>query len=300
VIYSATIYSVHIEQNARILQGIFAFLPSDRRSLFKGERNVPTSDLTADLFFVSALRACADHAHTRLLPLARCREPLAPHARFSQRILLALQALRYIEPELSLSHADDWLYSRDWITYGFADIGWRVLKSPQESLSALRNWADEVRSPNAPLEAWLSVWEDLALAEVAEYARWSLARSAFNPDWADEATGALKDGLCHFSIGQVMYLIHIALRSIALAHQRGGTSIHQFGHTFASAIANYVRKATNERWTIRGMARSMDLPRSAITAVFVDEVTGLGDVYFDEAPDIESLSRAIAQLEAVH
>lgn len=84
---------------------------------------MPASDLTADLFFVAALRAGADSGHTRLLPLTRRREPLAPHKRFSQRILLALQALRYIEPELSLSHAEDWLYSRDWITYGFADVG---------------------------------------------------------------------------------------------------------------------------------------------------------------------------------
>jgi len=261
---------------------------------------VPASDLTADLFFVAALRTGADSAHTRLLPLTRRREPLAPHNRFSQRILLALQALRYIEPELSLSHAEDWLYSRDWITYGFADVGWRILKSSRESVAALQHWANEIRSPAASLEAWVNVWQDLALAEVAEYARWSLARAAFNPEWADEATGALSDGLRYFSISQVMYLVHIALRSIALAHQRGGTSTHQLSQIFASAIANYVYRATNERWTIRGMARSMDLPRSSIAVVFADEVTGLGESYLYERPSIESLRRAIASLEVVH
>jgi hypothetical protein len=261
---------------------------------------LPAGDLTADLFFVAALRAGADSAHTRLLPLTRRREPLAPHNRFSQRILLALQAMRYIEPELSLSHAEDWLYSRDWIAYGFADVGWRILKPSSESVSALRHWVNEIRSPVAPLELWVDVWQDLALAEVAEYARWSLARAAFNPDLADEATSALQDGLRHFSISQVMYLIHIALRSIALAHQRGGTAISQLGHIFASAIATYVYRAMNERWTIRGMARSIELPRSSIAAVFADDVIGLGDAYLNERPSTESLRRAIASVEAVN
>lgn len=258
------------------------------------------SDLTADLFFVAALRSGADSAHTRLLPLARRGEPLAPHGRFSQRILLALQALRYIEPELSLSHAEDWLYSRDWITYGFADVGWRILKSSRESVNALKHWAAEIRSPAARLDMWVNVWQDLALAEVAEYSRWSLARAAFNPEWADEATPALQEGLRNFSVSQVMYLVHIALRSIALAHQRGGTPIHQLGHVFASAIASYVYRAIHERWTIRGMGRSIELPRSSITAVFADDVTGLRESYLYERPSIDALKHAIASLELVH
>jgi hypothetical protein len=167
-------------------------------------------------------------------------------------------------------------------------------------MGALQHWVNEIRSPTAALEVWVNVWQDLALAEVAEYARWSLARAAFNPEWADEATSALQDGLRNFSISQVMYLEHIALRSIALAHQRGGTSINQLSHVFASAIANYVYRATNERWTIRGMARSMELPRSSITAVFADEVTGLGESYFYERPSTEGLRRAIASLEVIH
>jgi hypothetical protein len=45
-------------------------------------------------------------------------------------------------------------------------------------------------------------WEDLALAEVAEYTRWSLAQVGFNPNWANDATGALKAALEQFSRGQ--------------------------------------------------------------------------------------------------
>jgi len=75
---------------------------------------VTAIDLTADLFFVSALRAAADSSFTRLLPLADLREPLAPHPRFAQRMLLALQSVDYIRPELSQAWASDWLSSRDW------------------------------------------------------------------------------------------------------------------------------------------------------------------------------------------
>jgi hypothetical protein len=178
--------------------------------------------LTAHLYFAAALRVGADSAYTRLLPLAALREPLVLHGRFSQRMLLALQALGYIEPELTLSHAEDWLYSRDWITHGFANVSWRILKPPGSAIGALRNWAEGDDTTTAALETWVEIWEDLALAEVAEYARWSLARSAFNRDWADEATSSLQQGLKHFGANQVMYLVHFALRSIALTHQRGG------------------------------------------------------------------------------
>jgi hypothetical protein len=143
------------------------------------------------------------------------------------------------------------------------------------------------------------IWQDLALAEVAQYARWSLARSAFNPDWADEATAALEEGLRHFSASQVMYLIHISLRSIALTHQRGAASTHQLGHVFASAIANYVYRAANERWTIRGMTRSLDLPRSSIAIVFSETMTGLNDAYLNERPCSGALLQSIGMNHAI-
>src|SRR4051794_37518223 len=99
----------------------------------KDDSPVTAIDLTADLFFVSALRAAADSSFTRLLPLADLREPLGPHPRFSQRMLLALQAMGYIEPELSLSWASDWLYSRDWFSHGFENVSWRIVRPPLQS-----------------------------------------------------------------------------------------------------------------------------------------------------------------------
>ena len=81
------------------------------------------ANLTAQLYFAAALRVGADTSGTRLLPLDLLREPLAPHTRFSQRILLALQALEFIEPELTRSHAADWLFARDWIQHGFTSLG---------------------------------------------------------------------------------------------------------------------------------------------------------------------------------
>ena len=255
---------------------------------------------TADLFFAAALRVGADCSNTRLLPLALLREPLAPHGRFSQRMLLALQALGFIEPELSQSHAEDWLFSRDWITHGFANVAWRILKPPRSYVGALQDWAEGEDTSTAVLETWVDIWEDLALAEVAEYARWSLARSAFNPDWADEATSALQQGLKYFGANQVMYLVHIALRSIALTHQRGSVPITHLGHVFASSIANYVQRASTEHWTIRGMTRATDLPRSSITVIFADAVTGLGERYFTERPSLAALVRAITSRQTLH
>ena len=258
------------------------------------------ADLTADLYFAAALRAGADSSFTRLLPLASLPGPLAPHDRFSQRILLALQGLGYIEPELSLSQAQDWLYSRDWLSHGFENVAWRILRPPQPSTNALQHWAEGTDTTTCVLETWVSVWEDLALAEVAEYTRWSLEHAGFNPNWADQATGALMAGLEKFSAQQVMYLVYLALRSLALMHQKATARIAQLGHLFSSSISNYVQRAAAERWTIRGMTRTPDLPRSAITVLFADTVTGLGERYYSDCPSLGALVRAITSRQTLH
>lgn len=91
-----------------------------------------SSDLTANLYFSAAVRVAADVSLTRLLPLDALRLPLAPHEHYSQRVLLALQALGVIEPELSPSHADDWLLARDWMHYGFDSVAWRIRWAPRD------------------------------------------------------------------------------------------------------------------------------------------------------------------------
>jgi hypothetical protein len=265
-----------------------------------GTIEVPVHDLTADLFFVSALRVGADNTFTRLLPLANLCTPLAPHARFSQRILLALQSMGYIQPELSLSWADDWLSSRDWLSRGFENVSWTILRTPHESTSALANWAVDADTVTSDIENWLRIWEDLALAEIVEYTRWSLAQVGFNPCWANVTCEALVGGLAKFSIQQMMYLVHISLRSLALHHQRSSTGIGRLGHVFSNAIHNYVQRAYAERWTIRGMVRTPDLPRSAIATLFADSVTGLGERYYTEHPSLDALARALVEGHTLH
>ncbi|UXI66122.1 hypothetical protein [Tahibacter amnicola] len=252
------------------------------------------TNLTADLYFASAMRAGADRSRTRLLPLADLKEPLAPHDRFAQRMLLALQSLGYIEPELSLSWAEDWLYSRDWLSQGFENVSWRILRSPASTVAALQIGDDEVDACSGTLETWTAVWEGLALAEVAEYARCALADTGFNPNWANDATDALQAGLAKFSVQQIMYLVHIALRSLAFEQRRALPRVCKPGHAFSAAIHNYVRRASTEGWMIRGMPRPWELPRSAIAVIFSETVTGLGEQYYTERPSLEALTRSVA------
>ncbi|WP_313920752.1 hypothetical protein [Tahibacter sp.] len=261
---------------------------------------MPATNLTADLYFVSALRAGADRSRTRLLPLADLKEPLAPHGRFAQRMLLALQSLGYIEPELSLSWADDWLDSRDWLSHGFENVSWRILRSAGASNEALHVWGDELDTSPGALRTWAAVWQDLALAEVAEYARCSLADTGFNPNWATDAAESLQAGLTKFSVHQIMYLVHIALRSLALEQRRLLPRGGKPGHAFSAAIRNYVRRASTEGWVIRAPSHPLDLPRSAITVIFAEMVTGLGDRYYTERPSLDALTRSVASRQTQH
>lgn len=263
-----------------------------------------SSDLTATLYFAAVVRVAADSSQTRLLPLSLLKEPLAPHENFSQRILLALQALEFIEPELTRSHAPDWLFARDWIHHGFKSLSWRILRPAPTQLTALTDELTDLlirdESTSETLIHLLALWEDLVLAETAEFARLALSRAGYDPRWADEAASALRQALKHFGASQVMYLVHISLRSLALTHQRGAVPTSQLGHVLSTSIADYTQRAVTERWSIKSMLREPDRPSSAIAALFADTVTRLGPAYMSDPPSVDSLVRALAGRGPTH
>ena len=262
-----------------------------------------STDLTANLYFAATVRVAADSSLTRLLPLYALKEPLAPHSSFAQRMLLSLQALGAIEPELSVSNAEDWLTARDWIDLGIETLAWRICWSPGDCRDR-RRFAEallaDIEPTESALESLVQIWEDLALAEVAHYADWALAKSGYNPHWALFAIERLREALRSFSVGQVMYFVHIALRSVATTHQQGGVASDRLGYVFADAIGSFSRRAIIEHWTVRGMARPSELPMSAIASLFAEEVTHLHDEYLTIPPSIGALLNAMTRVSSLH
>lgn len=261
------------------------------------------ADLTASLFFSAAVRVGADLSLTRLLPLDALNKPLAPHESYSQRVLLSLHALGIIEPEVSPSHAEDWLLARDWMRYGFDSISWRIRWAPRdcrrqhEEIKAL---LQDIELSDDTYQILLVLWEDLALAEVAQYARWTLAKSGYNPEWTNQAINALRRALEDFSASQVMYLIYLAMRTLAVTHQQGGMDATRLSQVFADAISSYARRAHMESWTIRGMTRPTDLPMSTLAMIFAHEVTRLDDEYLSLRPSLDALMMAMTRRRTIH
>ena len=262
-----------------------------------------SNDLTANLYFAATVRVAADLSLTRLLPLDALKEPLSPHETFSHRILLSLQALGVIEPELSLSNADDWLTARDWMDLGIETLAWRIRWAPRECRNR-HDVATELLRTIEPSEqtlaGLLTIWEDLALAEAAQYARWALERSGYNPQWAHLAVATIREALRSFSVSQVMYFVHLAMRTVATTHQQGGVASNRLGHVLADAIGSYSRRAIVERWTVRGMVRPPELPTSAIAAIFAHEVTRLDDEYLTRPPSVAALLDAMTRVRSIH
>lgn len=264
---------------------------------------VNSSDLTASLYFSAAVRVAADVSLTRLLPLDALHPPLAPHDNYSQRVLLSLQALGVIEPELSLSRAGDWRMPRDWMPYGFDSVAWRIRWAPRDC----RRQHDEVKEllkDVAPSEETMCVllmlWEDLALAETVQYASWALAKSGYNPEWAVQATEELRQALKHFGVAQVMYLISLAVHSVAIACQRGSVEAIRLGQAFASSIAKSSRHAAVEDWGIRGILRPVELPLSTLAMIFAYEVTRLDNDYLTLRPSLDGLRTAMTRCRTIH
>ena len=262
-----------------------------------------SNDLTATLYFAAAVRAGADSSLTRLLPLQLLKEPLSPHESFSQRILFALQALGVIQPELSPSNAEDWLTAKDWVELGPQTLAWRICWSPgdcRERNTMANALLSGIEPSEAILDALLDIWRDLALAEVVRYAGWELARSGYNPQWAEAATSSFREAIQIFGIARTMHLTQLAMRSLANTHQRGGIASSRLGTVFADSVSYFARRAKLEKWTIREVARPAELPISAIVVLFAQEVTRLHDEYATRTPSTAALLDAMTRVRSVH
>ena len=262
-----------------------------------------STDLTANLYFAATVRVAADLSLTRLLPLDALKEPLSPHGSFSQRILLSLQALGVIEPELSASNAADWLTAHDWIDLGLETLAWRICWAPRDCRDrhdVARELLRTIDPSDDTLEGLLTIWEDLAAAEVAQFTSWTLARSGYNPHWVQTAFANIRQSLKTFSVSQVMYLVSISLRSVATTHLQGGVASSQLGHVLADSLGSFSRRAVVERWTIRGLSRPAELPISTIVQIFAHEVSKLDDEYLTKAPSIAALLEAMTRVRSVH
>lgn len=264
---------------------------------------VNSSDLTSSLYFSAAVRVAADVSLTRLLPLDALHPPLAPHGSYSQRVLLSLQALGVIEPELALSRAGDWRMPRDWMPCGFDSVAWRI-RWPSPDCRCPHDEVKELLKDVVPSEdnmrVLLTLWEDLALAEAVQYASWALAKSGYNPEWAAQATEELRKALKHFGVAQVMYLISLAVHSVATTCQRGSVEAIRLGQVFASSIAKSSRLAAMEHWSTRGISRPEELPLSTLAKIFAYEVTRLDNSYLTLRPSLDALREAMTRCQTIH
>lgn len=260
-------------------------------------------DLTASLYFSAALRVAGDLAMTRLMPLEIARTPLAPHGVFSHRVLLALQALGVIEPELSLSQAQDWLSSRDWPRSGLESVAWRIRWAPRDCLrqhEAAQQLLADIDPSNEVLEVLLGIWEDLGAAEAVQFAGWTLSRYGYNPQWAQTARDALCRSLQTFSVSQVMYLVQLAARTVVTTHHQKEAGAARLDEIFVSSIGSFTRRAVVEGWDVRGVVRPTELPLSAISSIFAHEVTKLDEDYLAVRPSTEALVRALLRDRTIH
>jgi hypothetical protein len=240
---------------------------------------------------------------TRLMPLETAGKPLAPHGGFSHRVLLALQALGVIEPELSLSQASDWLSARDWPRSGLESVSWRIRWTPKDcerQHQAAKQLLADIDPSDEMLEVLLDIWEDLGTAEAVQYAGWTLAKYGYNPQWGVSAFDAIARALQAFSVSQVMYFIQLAARTVVTTHQQAGAGNSHLDNVFVSSIGSFSRRAATEGWDVKGVARPTDLPLSVISSIFAHEVTRLDDEYLTVRPCAEALVRALLRGRTVH
>jgi hypothetical protein len=132
------------------------------------------------------------------------------------------------------------------------------------------------------------------------HARWTSAKSGYNPEWSNPAIDGLRQTPKHFSASQAMYLIYLVMCLVGSTHQQGGVEATRMGQVLASSITSFSQCAAIEHWDFRGMFRPAELPRSTHAPTFAHEVTRLDDEYLTLRPLSAGLRTAMTRCRTIH
>jgi ribosomal protein L37AE/L43A len=138
-------------------------------------------------------------------------------------------------------------------------------------------------------EEALSLWKEIAFQELKEYIYYLFEKYNFNTDLIKDAiTEKLELIIEDFSISQGYAILYSSVNGAASYKQTGITHRHAV-NSANSFIAKNIAKRKSGEWDSRGYKRNYDLPQTAISMTFFNNILKIGNKGFEEVACIENI-----------
>jgi len=149
-------------------------------------------------------------------------------------------------------------------------------------------------------EEALSLWKEIGFYELKEYITYLFVKYNFNPAYIGDAIiEKLKLILEDFSVSQGYAILYSSVTGAASYKQTGITNKHAV-NSINTYIANHIAKRKSTEWETNAYSRNYDLPQTAISMIFFNNILKIGDKGFNVVPHLKNIPNSfINELEEI-
>lgn len=137
----------------------------------------------------------------------------------------------------------------------------------------------------------LGLWLKIAKEELKEYLFYLFEKYNFNTDYIGDAILEKLDLILEdFSVSEGYSILYSSVSGSASYKQTGISQKHAV-NSINSYIANNISKRKSGEWQTKGYKRNYDLPQTAISMVFFNNILKIGDKGFTLVPKLENIPK---------
>ncbi|TLS71034.1 hypothetical protein FE243_06980 [Aliarcobacter thereius] len=137
----------------------------------------------------------------------------------------------------------------------------------------------------------LELWLKIAKEELKEYLFYLFEKYNFNKDYIGDAIlEKLELILEDFSVSEGYSILYSSVSGSA-SYKQTGISHRQAINSINSYIANNIAKRKSGEWKTKGYGRNYDLPQTAISMVFFNNILKIGESGFTLIPKLENIPK---------
>lgn len=139
------------------------------------------------------------------------------------------------------------------------------------------------------LEEALNLWEKINLEELKEYTYYLFEKYNFNVAYiGNKIMEKLELIVEDFSVSQGYSILYSSITAAASYKQTGITLSHAI-NSINTYISNNIAKRKSGEWKTSGYKRNFDLPQSAISVIFFNNIIKIGNNGFEQVAKIENI-----------
>lgn len=162
---------------------------------------------------------------------------------------------------------------------------WRVYIEDGLAL-ALRDFLQAIPRDEYAIALRMRLWRELALAEGERYFESQLTKHQFDPCWAQDLVFVQRECGLELSAAQWRYLCWAATRQgAAVAQQQRIPDLPAVREAVYTELRKRIGPVASGRWGNTSFIPYNLLPESALTRLFVQVLTPLGDAFWHLAPN---------------